>query len=174
MPEAFRPLADTLRSARDGVGSLPPPASAPQAEAEQPGVVPSVSESTAGEPLGEDEARLDLSTRIALARLAAIEAYERAGRRLLEALAHDVLARELQLSRADLNELIRRALEAFAADEPVAIRVAPGDAKKLECAVPVRTDSALAPGDLILEVRDGVIDARLAVRLQAALEDAAQ
>ncbi len=108
-----------------------------------------------------------------LARLAALEAYERAVPRLLEALAGDVLGRELALARADLLALARRLVEEFASEEPVALVVATEDAGRFRDGLPVRVDPRLRAGDLVLEVRDGEIDARFGVRLRAALLAAA-
>lgn len=106
---------------------------------------------------------------LGLARLAALEAFDRARSALLERLANDVLARELALGPVDLAALAARALEAFARCEPVTLVVAPGAAARMPLAFPVREDAALAPHDLALDVRDGEIDARFALRLAAAL-----
>jgi len=109
---------------------------------------------------------------LALLRLAALEAFERARCRLLEALARDVLARELMLAPADLDALAARALRAFAESEPVALVVAPVDAARVSSPLPVRVDDALCAGDLLIAVRDGEIDARFALRLAEALRSA--
>jgi flagellar biosynthesis/type III secretory pathway protein FliH len=110
---------------------------------------------------------------LALMRSAALEAYERARLRLLEALAHEVLARELLLAPADIALLARRALETFSEAEPLTLVLAPEDAERVALPLPVRADPALEPGDLIVEVRDGELESRFAFRARRALEEAA-
>jgi flagellar biosynthesis/type III secretory pathway protein FliH len=102
---------------------------------------------------------------LALLRLAALEAFERARGQMLETLACDVLSRELMLAPADLDALAARALQAFAESEPLALVVAPADAARVSSPLPVRIDSSLVAGDLVIAVRDGEIDARFALRL---------
>jgi hypothetical protein len=128
---------------------------------------------SAGRSGATGRAVADLCDGFALARLAALEAYERATRHLLERFAREVLARELALAPADLAAVARSALGAFASEEPVAIAVSPGDATMLSCDVPVRIDDALEAGDIVVLVRDGIVDLRLDVRIAAALEAAA-
>jgi flagellar biosynthesis/type III secretory pathway protein FliH len=106
---------------------------------------------------------------LALARLAALEAFDRAVPRLLEALARDVLARELALAPADLEHLVSLARNRLAAEEPVALWVAPVDSTRLALELPVRSDPALRPGDLVVHVRDGEVDARFSLRVEEAL-----
>jgi flagellar biosynthesis/type III secretory pathway protein FliH len=101
---------------------------------------------------------------IALARIAVFEAYERAVARLIEVTARDLLARELALAPADIAALAGRALRMFADEEPVALVVAPADAPLVNVEIPVRVDPSLTPGDLVVVVRDGLIDARFALR----------
>ncbi len=102
---------------------------------------------------------------LTLLRLAALEAYARAKDGLLEALARDVLARELELSPVDLERLVRAGLARFSGHEPLALRVSASDAASLSVDIPVTIDPALGAGDLVIELRDGVADARFAVRL---------
>jgi hypothetical protein len=109
---------------------------------------------------------------LALARLAAIEAYERAGRELIATLANQVLARELALAPSDIEALARNVLERFASEEPVAVVVSPSLATRICTGIPVRADLVLDDDDLVLEVRDGLLDLRLNVRLTNAIEDA--
>ena len=54
-------------------------------------------------------------------------------------------------------------------DEPVSVRVAPADVAATECGLPVVGDASLGPGDVVLAVRDGVLDARFHLRVQRAL-----
>lgn len=111
---------------------------------------------------------------IALAKLAAIEAYERASRGLISSLAHEVLARELALLPSDIDALARNALEMFAAEEPVAVVVSPSVAERVRAEMPLRAEPGLGDDDLWLEVRDGLVDLRLNVRLTNAIEQALQ
>ncbi len=110
---------------------------------------------------------------LALMRLAALEAFERARLRLLEALAREVLARELMLAPADLDALAARALRVFAESEPLALLVSPADAERVSSPLPVRVDPALSAGDLLVAVRDGEIDARFELRVTGAILAAA-
>jgi flagellar biosynthesis/type III secretory pathway protein FliH len=112
-----------------------------------------------------DIARADVAQELALMRIAALEAFERASADLLGRLARDVLARELALAPADLCALAARALAVLADHEPIALVVAPGDVAALQTTLPVRADAALEPGDLIVEVRDGAFESRFALRV---------
>lgn len=85
--------------------------------------------------------------------------------RLCEAIARDVLARELQLGGADLARVVDRALAEYASLEPLRVRVCAAQSGKLGGVLPVSVDDALHPGDAVLELRTGVIDLRLATRL---------
>ena len=110
-----------------------------------------------------------------LARLRAVasDALERASRRLLAALANDVLARELALAPVDVAALVERLRADVAAEEPLVVLVAPADAERIACgAFPIRIDAALAPGDVVLEVRDGRVESRFGFRLDAAVRAA--
>jgi len=123
-------------------------------------------------PAFEPVAGAALAGALALARLAALEAFERAVPRLLEALARDVLARELSVAPPDVRALARALATDFAGEEPVAFVVAREDAACFPAGTPVRVDSRLRPGDVVLEVRDGEIDARFALRLRDAIAGA--
>ncbi len=116
-----------------------------------------------------DLARADIVQELALMRLAALEAFERATADLLASLAQDVLARELAIAPADLGALAARALAQFAEHEPIAIVVAPGDAAAFETPLPVRVDASLDAGDLAIDVRDGHFESRFALRLREAV-----
>ncbi len=98
-------------------------------------------------------------------RIAALESFERASAELLGRLARDVLARELALAPVDLCALAARALAVLADHEPVGLVVAPSDVAAFASTLPVRADAALAPGDLIVEVRDGAFESRFSLRV---------
>jgi flagellar biosynthesis/type III secretory pathway protein FliH len=97
------------------------------------------------------------------------EALEDAVERLVCDVASDVLARELQLAPADIERIVDRALQRYVSEEPLRVRTHPGDAALVQCGVPVVADDSLARGDVILELRDGFLDASLGVRLDAVL-----
>lgn len=102
--------------------------------------------------------------RLFRARLA--DAFDEARGRLLRELASGVLARELLLGPCDVDVLARK----LCAEMPVVrVRVAPSETSAVR-GVPVVADVALAVGDAIVEVADGVVDARLGVRLAVVLE----
>ncbi len=107
-----------------------------------------------------------------LARCAALEAYERAVPRLLERLAQDVLGRELRLAPANLQTIANRVRRAFAAEEPVALVVSHAAALSGISGLPVRVDPSLAAEDLIVEVCDGELEARFAIRVRHAVREA--
>jgi flagellar biosynthesis/type III secretory pathway protein FliH len=86
--------------------------------------------------------------------------------RLVRELAAGVLARELRIAPCDLAALLRATL----AQAPVVrVRVAPDDLRSGN-ELPFVADSSLQPGDAIVELAGGALDARLGVRLSAVLE----
>jgi hypothetical protein len=120
-----------------------------------------------------DFAHADVVHELTLLTLAAREAFSHAAARLLGELASEVLARELLLAPADIIALVERALAAFAQHAPVAIAVSAQDAERVRAAVPVRIDSGLGAGDLIVDVRDGTFESTFAFRLEDAVARAA-
>ena len=120
-----------------------------------------------------DIARADIAQDLALMRLAALEAFERAIADLLSRLAHDVLCRELAIAPVDVCALAARALATFAELEPVALVVAPCDADVFETPLAVRCDASLDAGDLVIEVGDGALESRFALRVRACVADSA-
>lgn len=106
-----------------------------------------------------------LVVEFALARALVHESYERLRVTLLEQFADVVLGRELMLEPIEIDELARRIWESASDAEPIVLRVHPDDAATLDATeVPIRSDPSLQRGDLVLELRDGEIDARYAVR----------
>lgn len=85
---------------------------------------------------------------------------------LLCDLAAGVLARELRSAPCDLEALLQRVAERAPV---VRVRVAPADIARI-AGVPVEADADLDPGDAIVELAGGAIDARLGVRLATVLE----
>jgi len=123
--EAFVPLAAFVRRACvpadrdvavpvatvDDTDGSPPPQSSRIA----------IANDGAAPPYDAGAARALVGGELALVRLAAREAFERAGRTLLALLGSDVLGRELALAPVDVEALIARTLATFAELEPVRI-----------------------------------------------------
>ena len=124
------------------------------------------------DPVAERPAA-DVGAELARLHLAAAEALERRAAALLEGLARDVLARELQLAPVDLRTLAADALASFRNDVPFAFVLSPEDADRFASALPVRADPSLRSGDLIVEVRDGAYESHLSFRLASAVRGAA-
>lgn len=174
MDESFVPFGVLLRGgASTPIAAHREPSPPVDAAAEACAAVVEAARSL--EAVDRDAARLRTEAIVAsfaLLQAAAAEAYERGVVVLLARLAREVLGRELLLAPADLSALAAEMLAQARGDEPVAVHVALGCAAACRVDVPVVEDPALAPGDLVLAVRDGAVDARLSVRL-AALEDPA-
>lgn len=99
------------------------------------------------------------------------EELERCVQNLLERIARDVLARELQCEPVATRELVARAYREWAASEPLRVRVHPDDAAGCKNGpLPVFEDAAVARGGAMLELRTGVVDVRLETRLQTVLD----
>ena len=95
----------------------------------------------------------------------AIETIERSLERLLMSMAEEVLGRELILAPADVSEIVRRALRRYDREGPIRVRVSAADLGNVQTDLPVVVDNDLKAGDLLVEVRDGMLDARMDVRL---------
>ena len=94
------------------------------------------------------------------------DALDDAVARMLREIAAGVLARELCLAPCDLAAIVAR----VRAQTPVLrVRVARADAGCV-LDVPTLVDDALQPGDAVVELDGGAIDARLGVRLACVLE----
>lgn len=157
MPDQFRSLASMLRAVPHAAeDSVPPPVPAVQHDDIAEDDAPS-----------HDEIELARDVRLFYARV--MEAADAALEMLLAGIAQDVLARELLLAPADVEAIVDRALARCIADEPLHVRVHPDDAASVRCGVPVAADERLNPGDAIVELRCGSIDASLAIRLAALL-----
>jgi flagellar assembly protein FliH len=96
---------------------------------------------------------------------------------LAVAVARQLLARELRSEPAALVDLVRRALAEFPIDQPIRIRVNPGDLAALSTvnpAAPITTgreaawvaDAQIAPGGCMVEGRDRIIDGRVDAALE--------
>jgi flagellar biosynthesis/type III secretory pathway protein FliH len=116
-----------------------------------------------------DDAPPDIASALRAARLfraQLADALAEAFGTLLCDLAADVLARELRLAPCDLEAVLQRVAERAPI---VRVRVAPADVARI-AGVPVAADADLDPGDAIVELAGGTIDARLGVRLASVLE----
>lgn len=159
----FVSLADVLRP--------PAPATAPAPDAPPPALEPAPAQ-RAAEPertATDERAQVELVAALRDARLFRArlgDAFDDARSRLVRELAAGVLARELQLAPCDLDALVQRVL----VDAPVVrVRAAPCDVAAIR-GVPVVADPELAPGDAVVELAGGALDARLGVRLALVLE----
>jgi hypothetical protein len=130
-------------------------------------VVDTMIGATGTEPLltPEDEALHEIER----FRAFALDAVERSLGRLVASLAEEVLGRELKLAPVDLQEITNRALRRYDREGPVRVRVSTVDLAAIKTELPVVADADLREGDLIVEVRDGTLDARMSVRLDCVL-----
>lgn len=115
---------------------------------------------------------LELAREVRLFQARVIEAVEAAVETLVGDIAADVLGRELLLAPADIDAIVDAALERFVSEEPLRVRVHPEDVPRLACGVPVVADAGLRPGDAVIELRRGSVDASLGVRLATLLQAA--
>lgn len=148
--EGFVPLGDRLRQSR----ALVKPECAPAETLVEP-------QASAPEPTSEI---LSFAEEIALLRLRVMESFERSRMRVLRRFAEEVLARELHSAPADIEEIARTALRAFADELPVSLAVSPEDAVGLRADAPVRVDASLRRGDIIVHVADGCFESPLHLR----------
>jgi hypothetical protein len=130
-------------------------------------------------PLGGDEelqapeirAEPDENFRAArLFRAALADALDVAVGELLQTIARDVLARELQLDAACVAGIVASALDRHAGEKVLSIRAHPSDIVALSGAgLELIADGALGSGDILIELRSGTIDLTVNARLDAAL-----
>lgn len=158
-PENFRSLAATLLAART------PAPDEPSFE-----ILEEIIDAPAA--VETDDEQLGLLRDVRLFHARVIEAVDAAVETLVADIAADVLGRELLLAPAEIEAIVDRALARFAAEEPVRVRVHGDDAVRITCGVPVVPDARLRPGDAVIELRNGSIDACLGVRLHALLQAA--
>jgi hypothetical protein len=97
------------------------------------------------------------------------DAFDAARIALVRELAFAVLGRELLLAQPDLDAIAARVLAEHPRAQCLRLRVAPGEKSAVHADIPVETDERLAPGDAVLELAAGTVDARLGVRLAVVL-----
>ncbi|MBV9271562.1 MAG: hypothetical protein JO165_10725 [Candidatus Eremiobacteraeota bacterium] len=123
----------------------------------------------AKESLGRDAQLDELMRDVRLFRAHLQDLLHRAVETLLEQIANDVLMRELSMAPADIERVVQETLTGFAVGTPK-LRVHPGDAQALEkMCIPVQSDVALEPGDVVVEFTDGAFSSTIRSRLTDAV-----
>ena len=113
----------------------------------------------------------NFASEIVRLRARAAELLENESESLLQMIASRVLVRELELAPADVKALVERVLAEWDGSHALRFRVAKADFERLgSLGAALEADPALQPGDLQVEVGDGVLDLRLGTRLAAVLE----
>jgi hypothetical protein len=104
-------------------------------------------------------------------RARAAELVESEAESMLQMLASRVLVRELELAPADLLALARQVRAEWNGSHTLRFRVAEADMPRLAgLGEALESDPALQPGDLQVELPEGILDLRLGTRLAAVLE----
>jgi flagellar biosynthesis/type III secretory pathway protein FliH len=103
-------------------------------------------------------------------RAALLQALECAVAELRRDIAIEILGRELELRDADLAAVVARACARYGDASPVRVRAHPAECALLPACYASVGDPALRRGDVVLEVREGEIDATLGARLQRVLD----
>jgi flagellar biosynthesis/type III secretory pathway protein FliH len=105
-----------------------------------------------------------------LFRAALADALDIAVQSLVRTIARDVLARELELDRADVAGIVTNALDRQAGERVLSIRAHPMDLAALASIGLERiADDTLAPGDILMVLHSGTIDLSLNARLESAI-----
>lgn len=157
-PEQFRSLASTLIAQRK------PAEDEPAFSIVEDAIDPIMDEVVDTGEADESDESADLLRDVRLFHARIIEAVEAAVETLAGDIAADVLGRELLLAPADMEAIVDRALQHYACEQPLRVRVHESDAA-MTCAVPVVPDARLRPGDAVIELRNGAVDASLGMRL---------
>ena len=135
----------------------------------QPAAEPEIVTVATAEPVQTCEHEMHALRDVRLFRARVADAVQSAASQLMADIAATVVGRELQTEPAALQTIVERVLERFAQEEPVRVRVHPNDAQQLAIDVPVCADPSLMPGDAIVDVRCGWVDASLGVRFAGVL-----
>jgi flagellar biosynthesis/type III secretory pathway protein FliH len=159
MADRFVSLASLLRPQPE-----PPiePASAAADTTDAAPVVPPAAAATPPEMLTE--------CKVFRARL--LDAFDHARAKLVQDLAAEVLGRELELAPPAIDVLAARLIENHAEEIPVRLRVSPADRERVRIDLPIDVDPSLRSGDLVLIVRDGMLESTLGLRLEGAVRAA--
>lgn len=154
MHDAFTPLAQWLRP--------------PSAVDEKPTQTIAENEREEEEAFAFDDVD-DALTEARRFRAALADAVDCATGDLLATIASAVLGRELLLAPVDVRRIVESAIEDDAR-EVVRVRVHPSDRPACDgFAYAVCVDDTLRPGDAVIEMSHGTIDARLGTRLARVL-----
>ena len=164
-PEQFRSLAARVLAVRK------PSPEEPSLDIvrEEPATCEVLDDDVLDEVTGDE---LELAREVRIFRARVIEAVECAVETLVSDIAADVLGRELLLQPVDIEAIVDRALQRFAADEPLRVRVHPDEAARVDCGLPVIPDERLRLGDVTIELRNGRVDATFGMRLASILRPA--
>ena len=158
MSENFVPLAAFLR---------PPPPALPEALE-----IKVLDEGSAGVARSDDLAAEYAAVFSSIRRFRAgiADALDAAVQRLLEEVAENVVARELQIAPPDITAIVAKARERATAERVITVRVHPAQRKALATLnLDVHEDERLQPADVVVELRSGTIDLRLRTRIAIAL-----
>ena len=98
------------------------------------------------------------------------DALEVAVAQLTVDISAEIVARELLLQPCDIARIVERAIERYG-EMPVRLRVHREDLEAARGRFDAVVDDELRPGDVILELRSGTIDATLGARLERVLTD---
>lgn len=161
MPDRFVPLDEFFRRSASDEAPRPDAAAAPARtpELERANDVPEGA-----------SAVVDALAAVRRFRAALADAVAAALDDLLRDIACDVLARELTLAPADVAAIAARALERYAADSPVSVRVHPDECSVLAgLDLTAIGDPGLRRGDVVVDLHSGTIDASLGARLECLL-----
>ncbi|MHB8141009.1 MAG: FliH/SctL family protein [Vulcanimicrobiaceae bacterium] len=170
MPEAFVPLGDWLRPPIVQGGVEPDLRDDAAARDAASAVCEALPQRGSDAPFVETQTQLLRDVRLFRARVA--ECVEACAQRLLVDLAADVLGRELSSSPAQLAAIVARTLARIGDEIPLRLRVHPDERFATTYGgVPVEGDERLKRGDLLIDLRDGEVDAGLGVRLAEVLAE---
>ncbi len=164
----FRSFASILAE------SVKPPA--PQARVEPPTPPPIRPREVEVPPVRGESPQLaatlaNFASEIVRLRAKAAELVESEAESLLQMIASQVLVRELELAPVDMKALVERVQGEWTSAHPLRFRVAQADVKRLgSLGAALEADPALQPGDLQVELGDGLLDLRLGTRLAAVLD----
>lgn len=149
-PEEFTSLAATLLASREPAQSEPSPEIVEQ-------------------PLERSASEEEIAREVRLFHARMREMLEEAVQTMLCDIAADVLARELRIAPADIARIVDAALQRYASEEPLRVRVHPQECARVRCEAPVVADARLRQGDALIELRSGWVEATLGVRLESVL-----
>ncbi len=157
MSDGFVPLAAFLRP-------LPPP----PPETFDVAMANDVAQDGAFDDLAQEYAAVFSAIRRFRAGIA--DAIDASVQRVLEHVAENVVARELQIAPPEIGAIVAKARERIDGERVLSVRVHPTQRDALATLqLETHEDARLVPGDIVVELRSGTIDLRLRTRLAMAL-----